>query len=533
MNIIEIPCSHPWQDRSTEINEMIRNAPDHCRLHFQPGEYYLRQTLQFSGKKGLIFDAAGCIFTVFSDPAKDEWSGENPNFAEICNCSELMFTGFTLRQEKPSNVGGEILDVQPDHVDVRFFQPLTGEEIFNTGMTFSPDGRPQGNWWMLWQPEGGRRAVIAGEIATTAPAPVNVPHEALGNNCFRISKTTPDRLKPGMHCQIKHWTYGNSAFVFRNTEKLTMEEVTITNWGGFAVTILPRCRDFTFRRFACRVEDRKNQPYSVTVDAIHTTGLGGKLLLDECFFDGVGDDTLNSHTATLKVTAIAGSRMTVIFDKPGALFPARWGAPGDTLIVYDGKTLLDKGEITLISAEKGNLEIQPDPAVQINPGDYVVNRAFIPEIIIRNTTAVNSRSRFCIQAAAKLEICHCYFDMVGFLSPVYISSAFRYWGEGGWVEDVDIHDNEIRMPEDPDANPFRSPAIWIRVNDVNAMTMESIGKTVPQTRYLNIRIRNNIIAGTIEASHCEGLEITGNHFDRPPAEAVTVHPDCRNVRLDF
>ena len=146
---------------------------------------------------------------------------------------------------------------------------------------------------------------------------------------------------------------------------------------------------------------------------------------------------------------------------------------------------------------------------------------------------MNSRSRFCIQAAAKLEICHCYFDMVGFLSPVYISSAFRYWGEGGWVEDVDIHDNEIRMPEDPDANPFRSPAIWIRVNDVNAMNMESIGKTVPQTRYLNIRIRNNIIAGTIEASHCEGLEITGNHFDRPPAEAVTVHPDCRNVRLDF
>ncbi len=532
MNCIEIACGYPWQDRSTELNEIIRNAPDHCRIHLQPGEYYLRKHLQFSGKKDLIFDAADCIFTVFCDTTQDEWSGVNPSFAEIYGCDGLTFSGFTLRQEKPSNVGGEILDVQPDHVDVRFFQPLTGDEIFNTGMTFSPEGRPHGIWWMIWRPEGGRRAVIANEIATTAVAPANVPHDALGNNCFRIYKTKPDRLKAGMHCQIKHWTYGNSAFIFRNTENMTMEDVTITNWGGFAVTILPRCRDFTFRRFACRVQDRKNQPYSVTVDAIHTTGLGGKLLLDECFFDGVGDDTLNAHTATLKVTAITGCRMTVTFDKPGALFPARWGAAGDTLIVYDGQTLRDKGEITLTSADGGNLQIRPDSAVQILPGDYVVNRAYIPEITIRNTTAVNSRSRFCIQAAEKLEISRCYFDMVGFLSPVYISSAFRYWGEGGWVENVDIHDNEIRMPFDPDANPIMRPAIWIRVNDINAMTGLPTGANPPQTRYLNIRIRNNTIAGTIEASHCEGLEITGNHFDRPLSEAVTILDNCTGVRLE-
>ena len=36
MTIIEVACLAPWQDRSVELNELIRSAPEHCRIKLAP-----------------------------------------------------------------------------------------------------------------------------------------------------------------------------------------------------------------------------------------------------------------------------------------------------------------------------------------------------------------------------------------------------------------------------------------------------------------------------------------------------------------
>ena len=113
---------------------------------------------------------------------------------------------------------------------------------------------------------------------------------------------------------------------------------------------------------------------------------------------------------------------------------------------------------------------------------------------------------------------------------MYLSSALRYWGEGGLIEDIDIHDNEIRMPFDPEATPWSAPAIWVRVND--PLSKNDPGREPPKTRYRDLRIRNNIIVGRIEIAHCDGVEISGNRFDRPAAEAIRVSGNCTGVRID-
>ena len=41
-----------------------------------------------------------------------------------------------------------------------------------------------------------------------------------------------------------------------------------------------------------------------------------------------------------------------------------------------------------------------------------------------------------------------------------------------------------------------------------------------------------LIAGRIEIAHCDGVEISGNRFDRPAAEAIRVSEKCTGVRID-
>ncbi len=530
MTQLEISCATPWQDRSDELNELIRNAPEGSRLKFAPGEYYLRESLRLVGKRSLVLDAEGCVFTVTNNPACVEESAENMHAFVVEDCVDITFVGFECRQEWPANVGGEILDVQEDHIDVRLYRPLPEKAIFSSGMVFNPEGRPLGAWWFENRPKNGHRTVIANEVVMTSPACVDTPHEVLGNHCHRVYKIKPQGVKAGMHCTVKHWQYGPPAFVFRNSESVTLDTVTISNWGGFGVLILPRCRDFTIRRFTCRPHDRIVQPYSVLVDGVHTTGLGGRLLMEDCQFEGLGDDVLNSHTPTLKVVSSEGAQLSLVFDKPDALFPKRWGRAGDTLLVYDGETLAEKARVRVASVQ-GNGEtllLDAADAGKVSFGDYVVNMAYIPdEVILRHCTAFNCTSRIVIQAARRVEICGCRTKGVS----LYFSSACRYWGEGGLVENVDIHDNEVRMLPALNGSGWNAPAVWMRVNDRKPGTTENIGKTPPRPRYRNLRSHGNVIEGRLDISNCDGVEIVNNRFLSLQEDTVTVQDNCTDVRI--
>ena len=195
---------------------------------------------------------------------------------------------------------------------------------------------------------------------------------------------------------------------------------------------------------------------------------------------------------------------------------------GNLVQPYDGETL------TLDAADVG----------KVSAGDYVVNLAFVPdEVVVRNCTAVNCKSRVVVQAAQRVEISGCRLDHV----LVHVSSALRVWGEGGGVENIDIHHNEILMTPDPASNRDNRPAIWIRVNDAKPTWVDvndtkpfsanKAGETPPQTRYRNLRIHDNVIDGWIDVANCDGVEIFNNQFVTPREDAVIVQPNCSDVRI--
>lgn len=328
-----------------------------------------------------------------------------------------------------------------------------------------------------------------------------------------------------MNGTILHTKYGLSCFLFRNCTNVTVDSIHIQDFGGMGYVVLPRCRDFTFRNLRFAPVNRQFTPYSCTVDAIHITGIGGKLVLEDCFFDGIGDDTLNVHVPVLRIKSIGPDTMELFLDKPNALFPKRWGCAGDILAVFDGDTLEKKAEIRIGSIRENAIAWSSSESAEIRAGDYVINTFFCPAVVIRRCVVDNSRSRFCIESAERAEIYENRFSMGPSKPPVYISSAFRHWGEAGIVENVSIHDNELLSipdPLDPFGNTLRK-AVWIRIND----------KTpgLKKNRYKNIRIFNNRIAGSIVAENTDGIEIRDNLLDADPRTAVRIER-CTGIRTE-
>ncbi len=505
-------------DCSEEINLFLEKAENGSRIVFEPGEYFIARKLLLKNKRDIILDGRGATLVIHNDREKNYRHSSEGMHVE--DCSGITISNFQIRTEHPSNTAFQVLDVQPDHVDIQCFSavPPTEQTQFITTNTFGQCNRPIGIYWFGTQNQNGVHSEIGGEVATTAPELENTPHTDLGNSRFRIfnPKDSIRHLRPGMNGTILHTKYGLSCFLFRNCTNVTMDSINIQDFGGMGYVVLPRCRDFTFRNLRFAPVERQFTPYSCTVDAIHITGLGGKLLLEDCFFDGIGDDALNVHAPALRIRNIDSGRMELFLDKPNALFPKRWGCAGDILAVFDGETLEKKAKIRIEDIRENSIAWTSAAPRKVRKGDYVINTFFTPSVVIRRCVVVNSRSRFCIEAAEKAEIYDNRFCMGPSQSPIYISSGFRQWGEAGTVENISIHDNELLSIPDPSCpiGCTHREGVWIRINDQEPELVK--------TRYKNIRIFNNRIAGNIVAENTDGIEIRNNLLDADPQTAVRI-----------
>lgn len=501
------------------LNRIFREAEDGTEFIFDPGEYRIERELQLCHKNNIIINGSGATLIIRNDPEKN-YRFSTDGF-HLDSCTGITIRNFRIRTLHPTNTPYEVLAVTPEYLDIQCFseKTITEQTWFLGTIMFGEGGRLIGHGWMPVL-MGDSPCEIGGELRTTAPERLSQPHKELGNNRIRVfCHIAPDEtVYPGMRGTVKHFYYGLSCFVFRSCEQITVESVTINDCGGMAFLILPRSKDFIFRNVRIEPLKQEHTVYSSIADAIHITGLSGKLLIENCHFDGIGDDILNCRTSALRILEKTANHLTLYFDKPSAIFPKRWGRTGDVLAVFDSETLELKTKIRIGTIMENELTFSADPAApEIQPGDYVVNVYYRPEITIRNCTGLRSRSRIVIQSAERAEICGCRFDFSAFNVPVYISSAFRGWGEAGIVENVSVHDNELlclKAPGQSGSLTASPKAVWIRVNDHDPKSVK--------TRYRNIRIFRNRIAGDVVADNVDSLEISGNIFTSAPEESIKI-----------
>ena len=511
MENVKITLDMIGEDASPVLEKMIADAPGGASISFEAGIYPLSKTVNVKGKKGLDLNGAGATLAPYFDRETGAEGGSG--VFELLDCRDLTIRGFKIASSVPVNTAGVIVNVTDDYADVELNStlPLTGKEQFIGGMIFEDDWLPTGYHWVNTEPDPEIRTVIAGEIPCTAPKKLNCPHEMLDEKTARVYSRSVKWLKAGSKCNVSHSYYGLVAFVFRQCTGVLIEDVKMTNYAGFAFLLLPCCRDFTFRRVKFNSEDRDHQPYAINSDGIHLTGLAGKLILEDCDFNCIGDDHLNVHTQVMTVTSLCENGLTLIYDKENGVVSKYWSTKGDLLRVYDPATLELKGKVTVAGSDRGDITLEKSD-VEIKVGDFITNDKYYPDVTIRRCTFTRNRGRaLCLQGSDDLLIEDCEFNNSSPCS-VYLSSAFEYWLEAGPLSNVTVKNNVFRDCRTAMKNNDRG-TIHVQINGENHQSIPPVHK--------NIRIENNrfekINGVAVLVQMTDGVTVQNNEFI-----------DCRN-----
>ena len=509
----------------TALAEAARTARPGDTVLLEAGRYPLEKTIRFAGLTGVTLDFGGSVVVPRYDPTQYYPASVDAFVFE--DCTDVTVRNVTVNASAPTNVGGRVAAVAEDHVDVAFDEtvPLTGDELFLGGVNFGENWEQIRSFFGYAEKDPTSHALIAGEISTSQPQRLAVRHEKLPGegNVWRIAARKP-AVKVGQRCNQFFIYYGVSNFTFRSCAGMTMEDIRLVNCAGMGFVILPRCRDFTFRRVRIAPDCPEHAPYALTADGIHTTGLGGRFVMEDCYFTGLGDDCLNIHAVSLVAAEASGNRASVFFDKPYCEFPKRWAQAGDVLYVRDGKTLADKGTVTL-AAYEDELPFD-DPAregitkcahltftadADVEPGDFLSNSSFYADAEIRRCTFDGCPRCLVLQGVSSALVED--NDFRDTRRGVYLSSAYHFWSECGPVRNAVVRGNRfVRSQILP---------VWVRVNIPETVT----DPIVPI--HENITIEDNVIIDSaapeqIRVEYATNVTVRGNVFIRCANENVIV-----------
>ncbi len=506
---------------------------------FDSSSYFIDTVLELENMSNVVFDGNGATFVTQYDRKHYVYTGcgsKSTDLFHFNKCDNITLRRFTVDSEYPVSVAGKIVAINDDSVDVQLFSstPLDSDDVFIGSEIFMPTSKcdkvPTGGSICISDKKGGYRVSIGGEINPTMGLKTNVPHEQLGDMLFRLYTVdismicgVSEEEMIGLPCCIYHSYYGLSAFVFKSTCSVTVEDVQIANFGGFGFTVLPRCRDFTFRRVKFKSNDFEHQPFSNNADGIHTTGLGGKLVLEDCYFEYIGDDCLNVHTQVMTVKEITDKGALIAFDKPSGVVSEVWGAKGDRLRIYDAQSLDLKGYVTVESFDNGVI-VPTQDSIELSVGDVMTNEAYFVDLEVIGCEMKNLRSRpLVIQSANKVSVRNCRFEGCG--SSIYISAAFKRWLEAGPVKNVEIVNNYFG----PTLKRWGvTGAVWARIAMDNKMELWH--------KHENITIRGNTFEGVsfypVFAYATDGITVEDNTFIdcNPNGKDIHIH-NCTDVKV--
>ncbi len=270
-----------------------------------------------------------------------------------------------------------------------------------------------------------------------------------------------------------------------------------------AFVILPRCSKFTFENVEFGAKNPEYELMSVNADAIHLSGLMGKLVIRNCTFRNLGDDALNAHTQILKIREIKEKCFKPVYDKIGGFVSPMWAQKGDTLHIYDPKTLKLKYELT-VKDFKNNF-VYYDEDIDISENDIVFNYEYHPEIVIENCSTYGLRRGFVIEGTRKATVKNCKFHNLT-LAGIYIFKCFQTWFEGGPAENVEICNNIFYGCDTWATQSYAAITAWIRGN--YAEGTPNIHKNIN----IHDNIFENIPARPISLDWFNGVTVKDNVF---------------------
>jgi hypothetical protein len=376
------------------------------------------------------------------------------------NCRSVTLRNFSIDYARPFHSEGEILEVEPNAITVRFPEHypyrIEGNELvfldadgvrypWGRLLEFDPVKREPAymalDYW-------GKSFVISGMIPADEKGSFLSAFRAsdCGDRCVRVEV-------PGIHATAGNVMYFGPdhrrvpGIFFKGCSDVLVANVTVHHSGGIAV-IAQQCDSVALTEYSVKSKPGTGRIVSATADATHFVNCSGKIRLHRCRMESQMDDATNIHGNYATIDRVADPRRIELrFMHPQhAGFPLL--AAGDSAAFSDGRTLHPLGGASVIGVNPVNREILAiQLANDLPPG--VVTGSLVhnagqasPEVEITDCVFTGNRARgILLGSSGKIRVEGNLFHNPG--AAILLEGDGKTWFEQAAVRDLTITGNRF------------------------------------------------------------------------------------------
>ena len=451
--------------------EALMTAAHHHYARFEDANI----AMDFSGVSGLVVDGGGCtlVFSGFIQPV------------QLRECADVVIKNLTIDWDRPPFSEGIVRLVKDNILEVEIFPeyPVHGGEPVVSFQSFSLEG---------------------GHLAGTIQFSSTTNCELVAPQTVRISADLVRYVKPGDLATLRHvYTYRNLIHM-EHCDTVTVEDVTMHAGPGMGVFGI-QTRDITLRRFAVRPSGRRMM--SINVDGCHFVSCRGTMTIDDCYYQGMGDDAFNMHGRYYFIDEVIDDRTVRAGNQNDENYPG----VGDTIEFVRKTTLLTYAEAVITSVdydpENGDSIIGFDRPLPtgFDITDGIANISQHPKLRFTNTTVRDVRGRALLVQTRDVLIENNHFEhLTG--QGIHIDTAYPEWNESVGTRDVVIRNNTF----------LHCGFGNTKYCDAIAVVVETEGEEPAVGVHRGLIIADNLIIGGIKPafylSCLDGAVIRGNRI---------------------
>jgi len=243
--------------------------------------------LAFEGVRGLIVDGRG---------SKLMFAGKTAPF-QFVDCRDVTVRDLTIDWAEPLVSAGIIIRADKRSFDVALSREYTGEgsDRIESIIEFDPATR---------QPTPGGT-----DIYDCSPFTADFIKgwEKIGPTTLRVRLARDRLMTKGALAVIRHQVYRYNAFSVWSCRRFTLRDVTIRYCPGMGVSSR-LTEDILLKRVRMAPPPGSPRILSVSADGTHFAECAGTIRIEDCLFQGIGDDATNIHGFFREVVRIVDGR---------------------------------------------------------------------------------------------------------------------------------------------------------------------------------------------------------------------------------
>lgn len=274
------------------------------------------------------------------------------------------------------------------------------------------------------------------------PFSITRRHRVAGNT-FAFQTDCTEKGYEGAELYVWHSYHSRPAVCIQNADGVTLKNITIHSQPGMGV-VGHLSRNIVIEGLS--VIPSSGERMSTNTDATHFASCYGKLIMQNCVFEGQGDDAVNVHNYDHAFTPLGGStyRLTCLAADGTHTQTADLPAAGDEMQLVSRGTL-NQGERFTVSSACENADGTCDVTFTAPVPEgaereyYLENASACPEFVFSNCRARNHFARSVLIKTRHALVENCIFEHAD-LTAVVIA-AEENWGEGTSSDLVRIRNN--------------------------------------------------------------------------------------------